>query len=135
MKNTKSIIVFLVMAFLLVAGMAVIVNYNSSDNSYDKEANPNTITNPETTAPVSTNTTNSYTLAEVSTHTSASSCWSIVGSNVYDLTSWISKHPGGKKAIIGLCGKDGTAAFTGQHGGQKRPESELKGFSIGTYKQ
>ncbi|WP_368859721.1 cytochrome b5 domain-containing protein [Enterococcus faecalis] len=48
------------------------------------------------------------------------------------MTNWIYKHPGGPGKILGLCGKDGTSAFEGQHGGQARPEAELASFKIGT---
>lgn len=72
-----------------------------------------------------------FTAAQVAAHASVSSCYSIVNGSVYDLTPWISKHPGGPAAITGLCGKDGSAAFNGQHGGQARPASELAGFKIG----
>ncbi len=73
-----------------------------------------------------------YTMAQVAAHAGASSCWTAIGGKVYDLTSWISKHPGGKSAILRLCGVDGTAAFDDQHGGQARPERELASFLIGT---
>ena len=73
----------------------------------------------------------SYTLADVAKHNNASSCWSAINGNVYDLTSWISKHPGGQQAILSICGIDGSAAFNDQHGGQSRPANELAGFSIG----
>ncbi len=72
-----------------------------------------------------------YTMAEVSTRNSASSCWTVVNGDVYDVTSYIKKHPGGEKAVLGLCGKDGTSAFEGQHGGQAKPANVLAGFEIG----
>jgi cytochrome b involved in lipid metabolism len=90
-------------------------------------------TTTKTIAPSTTPATPSYTLAQVATHSSASSCWSIIQNNVYDLTSWINQHPGGAKAILSICGKDGTSAFEKQHGGQARPENELKNFLIGVY--
>lgn len=74
----------------------------------------------------------SYTLADVAKHASASSCWTAVNGNVYDVTKWITQHPGGRRAILGMCGKDGSSAFDGQHGRQRRPEAELKQFQIGT---
>jgi cytochrome b involved in lipid metabolism len=58
-----------------------------------------------------------------------------VNTNVYNLTSWINSHPGGSRAILGMCGKDATTAFLNQHGGQKRPEQELATFFIGNYKK
>ncbi len=72
-----------------------------------------------------------YTMAEVSSRNTTSSCWSVVNGQVYDLTSWIAKHPGGEKAIEGMCGKDASAAFGSQHGGEPKPEAVLAGFLIG----
>ena len=34
-------------------------------------------------------------LSEVALHSSGDDCWSAVDGNVYDLTKWISEHPGG----------------------------------------
>lgn len=70
------------------------------------------------------------TKAEVSTHASADSCWSIISGSVYDLTSYITRHPGGKSAILGICGKDGTRMFESQHGGQSKPERVLSGLYL-----
>ncbi|MFM8205838.1 MAG: cytochrome b5 domain-containing protein [Actinomycetales bacterium] len=41
------------------------------------------------------------------------------------------KHPGGAAVIKAICGKDGSASFNGQHGGQKRPADFLAGYKIG----
>lgn len=73
----------------------------------------------------------SYTMTEVKQHSSASSCWTAIDGNVYDLTSWINRHPGGPARILSLCGTDGTAAFRAQHGTQTRPNQILAGFYLG----
>lgn len=89
---------------------------------------------PSATKPVSASPSPSaqvYTLADVEQHSTAADCWSIVEGNVYDLTSWISQHPGGQGPIEGMCGVDATQAFLGQHGTQSRPNNELAGFQIG----
>ena len=57
-----------------------------------------------------------FTMAEVTAANSVEKCWAVVGSSAYDLTSWVSKHPGGGEAIKGICGTDATAVFTKQHG-------------------
>lgn len=75
---------------------------------------------------------NAFTLTEVSQHNSETDCWTAVNGVVYDLTSFISKHPGGKRGILSICGRDGTDAFEGKHGGQPRPASTLAGFEIGS---
>jgi cytochrome b involved in lipid metabolism len=73
-----------------------------------------------------------YTSAQVASHNSGSSCWGVVNKNVYDLTSYVSSHPGGASAIQALCGKDATSAFTGQHGGESSPTNVLASFKLGT---
>ncbi len=88
-----------------------------------------------TTGTTTTQTKTTFTRAEVATHATSSDCWTIVDGNVYNVTSWINKHPGGAQAILGLCGVDGSAAFNGQHGDDRRPASELAGFKIGTLAQ
>jgi cytochrome b involved in lipid metabolism len=78
-----------------------------------------------------TASSNALTLARVKENNTASSCWSIINGNVYNLTSWISSHPGGKSAITSLCGIDGTAAFNSQHRNESRPESRLASYLLG----
>lgn len=85
-----------------------------------------------TTAPSATaSTTAGYTMAQVKTHNSSSSCWVAIKGEVYDLTAWISQHPGGPQRIENLCGTDGTAAFTEQHNTQAEPNERLATFKLG----
>ena len=72
-----------------------------------------------------------YTRAQVRQHSSPTDCWTDINRRVYDLTDWIGRHPGGASRIIALCGRDGTAAFTGQHGGSSRPAAILASYQIG----
>jgi uncharacterized membrane protein len=71
------------------------------------------------------------TMTEISQHGDSKSCWSAIDGSVYDLTDWIGKHPGGAAVIKAICGKDGSAAFNGQHAGQKRPADFLAAYRIG----
>lgn len=80
---------------------------------------------------VTTPTVKTFTKTEVAAHASKTDCFSIVRGNVYNLTSWIGQHPGGESAILSLCGKDGTAAFEGQHGGAAQQEKVLASFKVG----
>lgn len=151
----KKIIYFLIFTVLLVLIITFSANYfynqkgnipadsmygqikntlpSNPDNTTETKKEPTPQTSTSTTKPV-LDTKVAYTLAEVKTHNSASSCWTIVRSDVYDLTSWIKQHPGGSGAILQMCGKDATVAFENQHGGQRRPENELAGYEIGFYK-
>lgn len=79
-------------------------------------------------------TAKGITRAEVAAKNSNSACWTIVGNKVYDLTQWISRHPGGSSAISSLCGIDGTSRFRGQHGSSGRPNSQLDSYYIGDLK-
>jgi len=74
---------------------------------------------------------NYYTLQQVQTHNTASNCWTAINNKVYNLTPFISTHPGGSTAIIGLCGTNGTAAFLAQHSGNTNAINTLAGYYIG----
>lgn len=131
MKNIKIFIII----FLLIVAVIVAFKISNSTNKYN--APPSVVPQDTTTEPFGNKSSTSiqgYTMAEVATHNSKQSCWTVISGSVYDLTDWISAHPGGERAILGLCGIDGTAAFEGQHGGQARPASELAGFKIGALK-
>lgn len=72
-----------------------------------------------------------HTLAEAGSHHTNASCWVAIEGKVYDLTTWISRHPGGPEVIRGICGTDASSAFANQHGGQRDPARELATFAIG----
>lgn len=110
---------------------------DSDDTSLDEEEEreePEEIEEEDDNSSVS-NEPAGYTAAEVATHTTQDDCWTIVNGNVYDLTSFISRHPGGESNIMKLCGIDGTATFTAQHGGQGSPESRLESLYLGPLAQ
>ncbi len=81
------------------------------------------------------NSSAQFTSTEVSAHNKPTDCQVIVGDGVYNLTAWISEHPGGSDAIIGLCGTDASAAFAQQHGSNREAQKALASFKIGTLKQ
>ena len=72
------------------------------------------------------------TMERVKANNTASSCWTVISGNVYDLTKWISSHPGGSGAIRALCGTDGTAEFNSQHRGEGTPTARLAGYLLGS---
>lgn len=123
MKKYTSAILFLVIAFAIIIG----ITFKSAGSSFSALRTHYSVA---TTSP--SVLSRSYTSAEVAFHSTETSCWTSIDGNVYDVTTWISKHPGGSQAILSLCGKDGSAAFDNQHGGQRRPAEELATFQIGT---
>ena len=72
-----------------------------------------------------------YSMANIAKNDSTSSCWAAISGKAYDLTDWISEHPGGPGAIVSICGTDATSVFQGKHGGQSGPASSLSAYLLG----
>ena len=89
------------------------------------------VTPTPTPTPTPTATVVGYTMAQVRANNTARSCWTVIDEVVYDLTKWISNHPGGSSAILFLCGTDGTNAFSAQHQNQARPAIRLDTYRLG----
>lgn len=53
--------------------------------------------------------------AEVALHCTEKDCWVILHEKVYDVTSFLQDHPGGKAVIFQFAGKDGTEEFAMVH--------------------
>lgn len=70
--------------------------------------------------------------AEVARHATSTDCWTIVDGSVYDVTSFIARHPAGPGDIERMCGRDASDSFLGQHQGQAEPEDWLATLRIGT---
>lgn len=76
-----------------------------------------------------------YSLEEVVTHNNSTDCWLLINGNVYNVTNFISRHPGGT-AIIQGCGTDATELFETRPMGSGTPhstnaQSMLSDFFIG----
>jgi predicted heme/steroid binding protein len=55
------------------------------------------------------------TMDEIAKHNSEGDLWVIIEGAVYDLTTFLPDHPGGKKAIMLFAGKDATEEFNMLH--------------------
>lgn len=131
MNKTIATIVVLV---VLVGGGIFIINKGSNANKSSVNTlsgNTNDGQNNIVVGGPNSSGSKTYTLTDISTHKDATSCFTAINGSVYDVTSWIDQHPGGREAILYICGKDGSAAFNTQHGDQTKPEQELKKFFIG----
>ena len=93
------------------------------------------VVTPSPTVTPPTPTVKSYTMAEVAAANTESNCLTVINGTVYNLTAFVNKHPGGDRNILRICGKDGTSAFNGQHGGESKPENILATFSVGVLAQ
>lgn len=72
------------------------------------------------------------TIDEVKLHNKSTDCWTIVGDEVYDVTSFVERHPAGSPAIKEMCGKNASEDYLGEHSGQAEPEKWLETLKIGT---
>ncbi|MDO8593212.1 MAG: cytochrome b5-like heme/steroid binding domain-containing protein [bacterium] len=69
--------------------------------------------------------------AGVAKHSLAGDCWLIVSGKVYDVTSYLSAHPGGAGTIVPYCGQEATQAFRTKDVG--RPHSSYAESLLGDY--
>jgi len=133
MKNIRFILAIFVVGFLLSActkpsaNQPIVNNQNNMTNEQTSDIQvPGTTPQPEQGTPAT------YTLSELAQHNNASDCWLVANSNkVYNVTDYISKHPGGDKILNG-CGKDMTEFFNTKH--MKQSKEQLPAFYIGDLK-
>lgn len=120
----------IISALFIVVLMAVIVfsvgNISSTNTSNAQNNNPSkqglSLVGNTTQGQSGQNSTgsSSITLEELSKHNSEEDCWVVYKSKVYDLTSWLPKHPGSAVAIMPYCGtQEFETAFKRQHGNSK----------------
>lgn len=55
----------------------------------------------------------SYLLKEVAEHNKADDLWIVVDGKVYDVTRFLSRHPGGPEVMLAMGGVDATDAIHG----------------------
>ncbi len=99
------------------------------DDEEDDDSISTTIT------PSSNQTNKSVILTELSNHNAKSDCWVAYGGKVYDITSFLPKHPGSSAAIQPYCGTadEFKAAFENKHGTSKVSNLMKMGVLIGDF--
>lgn len=100
---------------------------------------PTSTTTKQVTVNTSTGATTpgspTFTMVDVSTHKDITSCYSVISGQVYDLTMWVNLHPGGKEAILKICGVDGTERFMKKHKGGEKFMTILARYKVGMLAQ
>jgi uncharacterized membrane protein len=123
MNTVRKIIgLVLVAASAGVIGLTFLVGHSGAEATWSSLTGSTTVTEPDPEA---------LTAEVVSQHATADDCWTIIDGNVYDMTSFLARHPGGSAAITALCGGDGTSEFGGQHGSASAPNAQLESLKIG----
>ncbi|MDX9893700.1 MAG: cytochrome b5-like heme/steroid binding domain-containing protein [Patescibacteria group bacterium] len=116
----KIIVATLALSLVLVGCTAESQNLNTSANNPADSGNQAAVID------------QTYTIDQVVQANSADRCWTIVDGKVYDITSFIDRHPGGVEKIQQTCGRDATDLFQNKHGGQPQPKETLASLQIGS---
>jgi cytochrome b involved in lipid metabolism len=130
MNKNKSLPFVIGTITIFIALIVVFIQQSQKKDEYSTQKS-----NTESTSSTENAAGTQYTVSQVSKHNKKSDCWTSINEGVYNVTPWISQHPGGAEAILSLCGIDGSTAFNAQHSGQAQPESELASFKVGTLKK
>lgn len=73
--------------------------------------------------------------SEIASHNTIQNCWLIISNNVYNVTNYLSQHPGGIGVISPYCGKEATSAFQTKNTGSSHSGSaysQLNQYLIGS---
>jgi cytochrome b involved in lipid metabolism len=122
-----------IVAVAVVGGGIYIYSNKQQYSTTGQEQASITTNNQDTQQGTSTPTVASQTFSasDVAKHNSETSCYTIIRGNVYDVTAFIPKHPGGADPILTGCGTDSTDAFVTKHGGKAKMETTLETMKIG----
>ncbi|KAM7260044.1 hypothetical protein ACFE04_015785 [Oxalis oulophora] len=81
-------------------------------------------------ATTTTTTTKMISMEEASTHNTLEDCWVVIHGKVYDVSKYLSDHPGGEDVILEATGKDATDEFE-DAGHSETARSEMEDYLIG----
>lgn len=116
---------------LIVAGAVVLFsifrNQTSSTSSVEGASTNNTTLTANPSQPLT-----QITMDELSKHADIQSCWLLIDGKVYDVTTFIPGHPGGKEILKG-CGKDATELYNTHGEPQGKPHSQRAQDMLTTY--
>ena len=104
--------------FTILVAITLILTFTFSALGNSSQSFQGNVILNTTTGNQSGTDSNSITEAVLGTHNTESDCWVAYNGQVFDITSWLQRHPGGVNAILPYCGTSSAfqQAFTRQHG-------------------
>lgn len=138
MEIKKELIVGII-GSIVVIGMTMFYASEYKSNVQKLSANKVLSQNPGVTVDSNKSTgTFNLTASEVAKHNQATDCWIIINNSVYQVTEYLTLHPGGASIIIPYCGADATVVYDtkdgrGSHSGQAN--QDLSSLKLGTIGQ
>lgn len=137
-KTVAAFIALFVIGMGVMVGWGFIDKQSKENESKQNSSYPDSNFQKENTVSDASSPTSQaiYTAAELSKHKSPQDCWVAINGNIYNVTAYLDKHPGGSDLILMVCGQDATKAFNtqGGTGGQhsSSAKQELEKYKIGT---
>lgn len=102
----KKPFIYIILVLVSTAAVLFIINRDGDD-----------VVGNSISTPASISSKAKFTKGEVAKHSVKNDCWTIIDNKVYNITSYIPRHPGGEN-ILSACGTDGTAFFDGEQAGK-----------------
>lgn len=126
----KNILIVIVVSVVILAAILLIFTKQDKTETSDT-ASSNSILTANT---VNQNTkaeddTVKYSLFDVEMHSSADDCWIILHGKVYEVTDYISFHPGGSSILTG-CGHDAADLFEDRPNGSGSHSDRARDISL-----
>lgn len=85
------------------------------------------------TETVTAATSKVFSVTDLASHYTESDAWVAIRGKVYDITKFISRHPGGRDVLLISAGKDATTVFETYHSlDEEKAKKVLSKFCIGT---
>ncbi len=102
----------------LVAIIGLVAFFSARyDNLLDlSERNAGVLRNSATPLTNTSTVSSGIPITDIVVHSTAADCWIIIRAKVYNVTSYLTQHPGGASRITPYCGSDATTAFSTKGG-------------------
>ena len=141
----KTSIVIAIVAVLIGGALWIGLSDDESTDTATDQSSPQQSVNQSTDSDENASAElSTFSVEEVAVHNQSDDCWTVIDDKVYDITSYVPRHPGGDEILL-ACGTDGSSLFNdrttedGQTIGSGTAHStnasrQLDGFLIGNLK-
>jgi cytochrome b involved in lipid metabolism len=131
MKKLVGVSLFIFWAILTALLTAGLILYQNKADVCPTLATTKNLT-PSSTGEITLN------VAELAKHNSPNDCWLLINNKIFNVSSYLTAHPGGVSTIAPYCGKEATKAFDTKGGSQSHSSyanSLLTNYYIGGLNQ
>jgi cytochrome b involved in lipid metabolism len=133
----KKIVAIALIIFAIILTSLLTANFVYYQKNKDSQQTSSTTPmnqNSEVTNQIAQSNSTGLTLNStgIAKHNTVSDCWLLIGGKVYNVTNYISSHPGGVAEIGNNCGTDATAAFQTK-GGRGNSHSQSANNMLAAY--